>query len=257
MESTEQATETRYQVDQIDWKSMEKMGVSKQRLEKLNLMEPLLKGYKTNVMVPLTLRLDNAVAKLDARLSLQTNEEGNVVMAMHGIRKEPNLTFPFFGHEFTKEDKDNLLQSGNMGRIVDLYNQKSGENIPSVISLDKKTNEVISYPAEWIKIPDEIKGVKLGEEQRKSLQEGKSVYVEDMISKKGEPFSANIQFNADKRYVEFLFDNSQSQDKKQSKSEKVDANAEQSEKSKPSNAKKDSKDDLKLKTPSKGKGRGI
>lgn len=35
--------------------------------------------------------------------------------------------------------------------------------------------------------------------------EGKALYVEGMISKKGDPFNANIQFNADKRYVEFLF----------------------------------------------------
>ena len=32
-----------------------------------------------------------------------------------------------------------------------------------------------------------------------------------MTSKKGEPFDATVQFNADKRYVEFIFNNNQSQ----------------------------------------------
>lgn len=255
MEITEQSTDTKYQIDQIDWKAMENMGVSKERLEKLNLMDILLKGYKTNVMVPLTLKLGDAVVKLDARLSLQTNEDGKVVMAMHGIRKEPNLDFPYFGHEFTQEDKDNLLKSGNMGRIVELYNQKSGENVKSIISLDKKTNEIIAYPAEWMKIPDEIKSVKLNDQQKQTLQNGEKIYVEGMISKKGEPFNANIQFNADKRYVEFLFDNAQSKDKKQTKSESLETKSEQKESS-PKKQNKSSTNDLKLKTP-KSKGRKI
>jgi hypothetical protein len=38
--------------------------------------------------------------------------------------------------------------------------------------------------------------------------EGKPLYIEGMISKKGEPFNATVQFNADKRFVEFLFDRS-------------------------------------------------
>lgn len=33
-----------------------------------------------------------------------------------------------------------------------------------------------------------------------------TTYLEGMISKKGTEFEAMVQFNADKRYVEFLFD---------------------------------------------------
>src|SRR5690606_7092963 len=39
-----------------------------------------------------------------------------------------------------------------------------------------------------------------------SLMEGKPLYLEGMISRKGTEFAATVQFNADKRYVEFLFD---------------------------------------------------
>lgn len=218
-QATPEAGEYRYKLEQIDWKAMSNLGLGKERLEKMNLLEPLLKGYKTNELVPVSLDLGTSITRMDARLSLQETENGQVVLAIHGIRKEPQLNYKFFGHEFTKEDKENLLKTGNMGRVVDLINPKSGETIPSIISIDRLTKEVIALRTEQIKIPEEIKGIKLNEQQKRTLTEGKSLYIEDMISKKGEPFNASVQFNADKRYVEFLFDrpdpNKQSQGKQQ------------------------------------------
>ena len=209
MEATQTNAETseyRYKPEQIDWETMNHLGLSKEKLEKLNLLEPMLKGYKTNELVPINLNLGTAVTRLDARLSLKMNEEGEVVVAIHGIRKGPNLNYPFFGHEFSTEDKDNLLKTGNMGRVVNLTNPKTDEVLPSVISVDRLTNEVVAFRADYIKIPDEIKGVKLSEYQKQTLLEGKPLPLEGMISKKGEPFDATVQFNADKRFVEFLFD---------------------------------------------------
>ncbi|MBA0882505.1 DUF3945 domain-containing protein [Flavobacterium undicola] len=209
METTQSTTETseyRFKLEQIDWNAMSNLGLSKERLEKMKLLDPLLKGYKTNELVPISLDLGTSITRMDARLSLQTKEDGQVVVAIHGIRKEPQLNFPFFGHEFTKEDKENLLKTGNMGRVVDLTNPKNGDIIPSIISVDRLTKELIALCTDRIKIPDEIKGVKLDEQQKQTLTEGKALYIEGMISKKGEPFNAAIQFNADKCYVEFLFD---------------------------------------------------
>ena len=207
-QKTQEAGEFRYNPEQVNWASLANMGLNIERLEKSNLMEQLLKGFKTNELVPLSLSLGSAVVKLDARLSLQTNDSGEIVVAMHGIRKEPNLSYPFFGHEFSNEDKDNLLKTGNMGRVVDLYNQKTAEYHPSMISVDRMTNELVAMRTEWIKIPDEIKGVKLDEQQKQQLLEGKQVFLEGMTSTKGKAFDANVQYNAYKRYVEFQFDRS-------------------------------------------------
>ncbi len=200
--------EYQYSADQIDWNIMSKFGLTQEKLEKVNALDPLLKGFKTNGLVPVTIQLGNTVARIDARLSLQTNDTGEVLVNLHGIRKEPNFNFKFLGHEFTAEDKKNLMDTGNMGRIVDLVNPKTDEIIPSIISRDKLTNELIAYRAEYMKIPDEIKGIKLDDAQKQTLQEGKPLYLEGMISTKGEPFDATVQFNADKKYVEFLFDSS-------------------------------------------------
>ena len=225
METTQSTTETseyRFKLEQIDWNAMSNMGLSKERLEKMNLLDPLLKGYKTNELVPISLDLGTSVTRLDARLSLQTKDDGQVVVAIHGIRKEPQLNFSFFGHEFTKEDKENLLSTGNMGRVVDLTNPKTNEIIPSIISVDRLTKELIALRADRIKIPDEIKGVKLDEHQKQTLMEGKPLYLEGMISKKGEPFNVAVQFNADKCYVEFLFDRANNNNNKQSQSQQQD-----------------------------------
>src|SRR5690606_22706589 len=69
---------------------------------------------------------------------------------------------------------------------------------------------------DFIKIPDEIKGVKLDDAQKQTLMEGKPLKLEGMISTKGTEFSATVQFNADKRYVEFLFDRNNSNRQNQS-----------------------------------------
>lgn len=217
---TTTAPEYRYKVEDIDWKTMNTMGVTQEKLQKMNLLDDLLRGFKTKELVPISLNLGTAIARTDARLSLQPGDNGETVVVMHGVRKEPALHFPFFGHTFTEEDKKNLLETGNMGRIVHLDNQKTGETIPSIISVDRLTNELVALRADRIKIPDEIKGIKLSEEEKQTLLDGKPLYLEGMISNKGKEFSASVQFNADKRYVEFLFDrNGQNRQQTQSSGE--------------------------------------
>ena len=209
MDNNTDNQEYRFQPEQIDWKTMEKFGLNQEKLEKMNAMDSLLRGFKTNTLIPITINLGSAVSKMDVRLSLQTGDTGQATVHLHGIRKEPNLNMKFLGHEFSDEDKKNLKETGNMGRVVDLVNPKTDEIIPSVISRDRLTNELVAYRAEFMKIPDEIKGIRLDEHQKQTLLEGGPLYLEGMTSKKGELFDATVQFNADKRYVEFLFGNNQ------------------------------------------------
>lgn len=208
-------TEYRYSAEQIDWKTMEKLGLNKEKLEKLNALDPLLRGFKSNTLIPVTIRLGSAVSKMDVRLSLQPSDTDGLSIQLHAIRREPNYNLKFLGHEFSEEDKKNLRENGNMGRVVELINPKTDEIIPSVISRDRLTNELVAYRAEYIKVPDEIKGIKLDDHQKQTLLEGKPLYLEGMSSTKGELFDATVQFNADKRYVEFIFNNNQKQAQQQ------------------------------------------
>ena len=85
----------------------------------------------------------SAVLRTDARLSFQQSVGGPIVLGIHGIRQKPELDRPYFGHIFSDEDKKNLLETGNMGRVVELKG-RNGEYIPSFVSIDKLTNEVVA-----------------------------------------------------------------------------------------------------------------
>ncbi|WP_380001617.1 DUF3945 domain-containing protein [Dysgonomonas termitidis] len=83
------------------------------------------------------------------------------------------------------------------------------------VSIDKLTNELVAVRADKIKIPNEIKGVTLNDGQKKDLAEGKGVYLEGMISKNDKPFNATVQIDADRRGLEFKFDNANKLSKEQ------------------------------------------
>lgn len=201
-----QQSAARYNESMINWEELKNFGLSKEFLQEKGLLDQMLKGYKTNQTVPITMNFGSAVLRTDARLSFQQSIGGPVVLAIHGIRQQPEFDRPFFGHVFSEEDKKNLRESGNMGRTVELK-RPNGEYVPSFISLDKITNEIVAMKAENAYIPDEIKNVKLTEQEKLDLREGKAVYLEGMTAKSGNEFNAFVQFNADRRGLEYIFDN--------------------------------------------------
>lgn len=203
-EQQPQAPRYRYNEDMIDWNALEKIGVSKASLEQEGLLDSMLKGYKTNKLVPLTLTLDAATIRMDARLSLIPMQNGQVGLGVHGIRKEPQLERPYFGHIFTEEDKKNLRESGNMGRVAEL-NLRGGTTEPCLISIDKNTNELVAVRQEHVYVQDEVRGVKLSPDEIQTLKNGGQVFVDGMISNKGKEFCATLQYSAERRGLEFIF----------------------------------------------------
>ena len=202
----QQNNQYRYNESMINWDQLKNFGLSREYLQERGLLDSMLKGYKTNQLVPINLNFGSAVLRTDARLSLQQSNTGEVVLAIHGIRKQPELERPYFGHIFSEEDKKNLLETGNMGRVVELKG-RNGEYIPSFISLDKMTNEVVAMRAENVYIPNEIKGVQLTDQEKDDLREGKKVYIEGMTAKSGNEFNAHIQVSAERRGINFIFEN--------------------------------------------------
>ena len=204
----QQAPRYRYNENMVNWEALEKIGVSKASLEQQGLLDSMLKGYKTNKLVPLTLTLTSAKVKLDARLSFIAMPDGQIGLGIHGIRKEPELERPYFGHIFTEEDKKNLRETGNMGRVAEL-NLNGGAYTPCLISIDKNTNELVAVRQENVYIPSEVKGIKLTADEINALKEGKPVYVDGMTSKNGKPFDATLQYSAERRGLEFIYPESQ------------------------------------------------
>ncbi len=191
--------------NKVDWEQLEKLGVSKDFLKNTKNLEAMLNFRKSPDLIPITIKTDNITIRTDARLAFRQDEDGNFKVAVHAVRNNPELDRPYFGVTLTDEDKNNLLQTGNAGRI--LHPQyKEGETTPVFLSIDKLTNELVAARADKINIPDEIKGVTLNESQQKELAEGRAIFVEGMTARSGNEFSAWLQVDADKRGIGFRFD---------------------------------------------------
>lgn len=194
----------RYNENMIDWEALGKVGISKEMLEQSGALDGMLRGYKTNKTIPLTLNIDGVLtAKLDARLSFISNE-GQVVLGVHGIRKEPELSRPYFGHNFTEEEKKSLRETGNLGHPVDL-NLRGGDYEKCLVSIDRNTNELVAVRQEHVFIPNIVKGVTLDPDEIEKLKNGEPVFVDGMTSAKGKEFSATLQYSAERRGIEFIF----------------------------------------------------
>lgn len=195
----------RYQIEDVPWNTMAELGLEREKLEDIGALDALLKGYKTPMLIPILFNDGEAVSKIEARLQLRIDDDGELIVKVHRVCKRVDFRKKFKGHKFTKEDRVNLLNSGNMGRVVDLIDTVTGEIIPSLISLDRLTNELISLRLEFVRIPAVICGVTLSLEQVKILRDGKPLFIENMLSKKRRLFSAKVQFNTDKKWIEFFF----------------------------------------------------
>lgn len=196
----------RYQIEDVPWERLAEIGLDRKKLESIGVLESLLKGYKTAMLIPILLKDGNSINTVDARLQLRLDYRGEVVVRIHPIQDKPDFEKMFGGHRFSKEDKMNLLEFGNMGSVVELVDEATGELVSSLVSMDRLTNELISLRMDFVRIPQVICGVTLSPEQRKILREGKRLFVENMLSKKGRLFSAMLQFSAEKQGIEFLFD---------------------------------------------------
>jgi hypothetical protein len=196
----------RYQIEDVPWDKMAEIGLDREKVEVIGALDSLLKGYKTPMLIPILCNHEEAVSHIDARLQLRIDDDGELIIQVHRVCKKVDFRKKFKGHKFTKEDRVNLLYSGNMGRVVDLIDKVTGEIIPSLISLDRLTNELISLRMEFVRIPAVLCGVTLSLEQKQVLRDGKPLFIENMLSKKGTLFSAMVQFNADRQWVEFLFE---------------------------------------------------
>jgi len=218
--SDEVSTKQSYQpIDEsrIDWKQLEKLGVTRDTLEKTGSLDTMLKWGKSPVLIPISPKFDEMTLRTDARLSFR-EIEGKLTVAIHAVRKSPELDRPFFGIHFTDDEKKGLLKSGNAGSVLNV--EYSGQKpIPAYISIDKLTNELVAVRADKIHIPNEIKGVSLDDKQMQDLKEGKAIYLEEMLSKSGKLFNATLQINADKKGIEFSFDNDHKQTQQESNSE--------------------------------------
>jgi hypothetical protein len=202
--------------DIVDWGKFERFGVTRESLEKSGNLDKLLDYQKTNLL-PVSMKFDGETLRSDARFSLRRQDDGTFAPAIHLIRNKPDLESPYFGVKFTEEDRQNLQKTCNLGRIIEP--EYPNGKIPVYLSVDRLTNELVAVKANSVKIPDVYQDITLNEQQKRELSEGKAVYLENMKNGRGEAYSGNIQYNADKRYFAKVSDFSQKQYQTQSQTQ--------------------------------------
>ena len=199
----QQKNATAIDPEKVDWKMLDNLGLSRERLEQSGEMEKMLSWQKSN-LITIAIPMGNTTIYTDARLAFRTDDNGNIGLAIHPLRKEPQLDFPYMGYKFSPEEKEQLLTTGNLGKTIEVT-PKNAEPFSAYVSIDPQTNEIIALRADRVNIPKEIKGVTLSDAQYKDLVEGKAVKVKGMTAKSGKSFNATLQVNAEKKGIEFIF----------------------------------------------------
>ena len=187
--------------DQVDWNELLKCGIDKEKLSEKDLKALMNYGKTGLVTVKPTFGYESY--ELQARLSFQKMEDGKLKLTPHFIRNEPRLDIPHNGYTFTDEDKKNLKRTGNLGKVVDVADTRTGEMRQSYISIDRLTNEIVDVPADKVRIPYQIGQTGLTKEEMDILRAGLAL-PKEVTLKNGRKFHALLQVNADKRDVEFV-----------------------------------------------------
>ena len=204
----QQKNATAIDESKIDWKQLDNLGLTRERLEQSGELEKMLSWQKSN-LITIAIPMGDTTIYTDARLAFRTDDNGNIGLAIHPLRKEPQLDFPYMGYKFSPEEKEQLLTTGNLGKTIEVT-PKNGKPFSAYVSIDPQTNEIIALRADRVNIPKEIKGVTLSDAQYKDLVEGKAVKVEGMTAKSGKSFNATLQVNAEKKGIEFIFGDNKS-----------------------------------------------
>ena len=141
--------------------------------------------------------------EIQARLSFRKDDNDQLQLVPHFVRNEPKLDVAYKGYIFTPEDKKNLLQNGNLGKVVDFPDKNTGELRPHFISIDRLTNEIVDIPTNKVRIPDTIGKTPITKDDKRVLYSGIPLRKEIELAN-GRKFTPLLQVNVEQRGVEFV-----------------------------------------------------
>ena len=141
--------------------------------------------------------------EIQARLSFRKDDNDQLQLVPHFVRNEPKLDVAYKGYTFTPEDKKNLLQNGNLGKVVDFPDKNTGELRPHFIRIDRLTNEIVDIPTNKVRIPDTIGKTPITKDDKRVLYSGIPLRKEIELAN-GRKFTPLLQVNVEQRGVEFV-----------------------------------------------------
>ena len=97
-----QKNTTAIDAEKVDWKQLDSLGLSREQLEQSGELDKMLSWQKSD-LITIAIPMGNTTIYTDARLAFRTDGEGNIGLAIHPLRKEPQLDFPYMGYKFSPE----------------------------------------------------------------------------------------------------------------------------------------------------------
>lgn len=195
-----------YLIDEsrINWSELKIFyGIDRQTLEASGDLEKMLNGGKSALMNVAPI-IGGERFEIEARLSFKEMSDGTMGLVPHTIRKEPKLDEEFMGVIFTPEDKENLKNSGNLGRVAEVVDKETGEIIPSYISIDRLTNEIEAIPVKDVPITSRIGRTEFTEHEMSELRAGRAIPNKEIVLSDTRKFKATLQVNVERGGVEFV-----------------------------------------------------
>ena len=220
-EAPESEKETKYQAideSKIDWANLkEKWGIDRDELEKSGDLREMLYNRKSRI-VTVTPTFGGEKFPIDARLSFRTDADGNVKVVPHFIHREPKLDQEFNGYKFSKDEKTVLRETGNLGKVVELTD-RNGDKVPSYVSIDRYTNEIVSVPVKDVRVRDTVGQTKLTDAEVAQLKQGMALPPKEITDKNGKTYNVVLQVSADRKGVEFVPGAARKQEQAQSQTQ--------------------------------------
>ena len=189
----------------IDWATLkEKWGIDRAELEKSGDLKEMLYNRKSKI-VTVTPTFAGEKFPIDARLSFRTDPDGSVKLVPHFIHREARLDQDFMGYKFSKDEKAVLRETGNLGKVVELTG-RNGEKVPSYVSIDRYTNELVSVPVKDVFVRNTVGQTKLTDAEVAQLKQGMALPPKEITDKNGKTYNVLLQVSADRKGVEFVPD---------------------------------------------------
>lgn len=204
-DTTSQSAFQPLDVSKINRADLERKGIN------WEAMEPHLKamsyGHKSNALIEMNPEMEPGGMRVPTkgRISLEEQPDGSIKTIPHYYQEKPNLNVPLHGTLLDNEAKNNLLATGNAGKVIELELTPSKKE-PCYVTLDKMTNGLEVLPVSQIGSIDKIKGVELSEGQKLDFAAGRKVLVEGMTSRSGTKFDGYVQVNASDKKFDFTYD---------------------------------------------------
>lgn len=113
---------------------------------------------------------------------------------------------------------------------MDLVDKETGEIIPSIVSIDRKTNELTDLAANKIRVQSKIGETEITRQEQTMLRAGLPVKDKPIVFSDSREFITTLQANVEKRGPEFVPETTRSVKKEQMQENKEEQKTAQGEK---------------------------